>query len=60
MESKEFSAMVSEKSTRQSFINHAIKFLRGYGFDGVDIDWEFPADRGGWLIFIYFFPLIFF
>ena len=47
MESKEFSLMVKEKKTRVNFINHGIKFLRYYGFDGIDLDWEFPADRGG-------------
>lgn len=37
MESREFSAMVKQKRTRQEFISHAIKFLRHYGFDGLDL-----------------------
>lgn len=47
MESKEFSQMVRSEKTRLNFINHGIKFLRFHGFDGIDLDWEFPADRGG-------------
>lgn len=37
MESDEFSAMVSEKKTRLVFIYHSMKFLRYYGFDGIDL-----------------------
>jgi GH18 family chitinase len=37
MGSKEFSNMTKSKETREKFILHAIKFLRLYGFDGVDL-----------------------
>jgi GH18 family chitinase len=37
MASDQFSAMVKEKTTRTKFIEHAIKFLRHYGFDGLDL-----------------------
>jgi len=47
MASKEFSKMVKLRETREKFINHLIKFLRLYEFDGVDLDWEFPGERGG-------------
>ena len=44
-----FSNMVSSSVNRQNFINSLISFMTTYGFDGADIDWEYPAasDRGG-------------
>ncbi|XP_057504742.1 class V chitinase CHIT5a-like [Actinidia eriantha] len=39
-----FSKMASNKSTRDIFINSTIEVARKYRFDGVDLDWEFPAN----------------
>lgn len=39
-----FSKMASSKETRATFINSTVEIARKYGFDGVDLDWEFPAD----------------
>lgn len=44
-----WSDMVSGQGSRAAFINSLITFMIQYGFQGVDLDWEFPgvASRGG-------------
>ncbi|KAL8826184.1 MAG: hypothetical protein Q9191_003962 [Dirinaria sp. TL-2023a] len=44
-----FTTMASSSANRQSFITGLIKFMNQYGFDGIDLDWEYPQadDRGG-------------
>lgn len=39
--------MVSDEEYRQAFVDSVIRFLAEYDFDGLDIDWEYPTDRGG-------------
>lgn len=41
--------MTSTASNRRKFITGLINFMENYGFDGVDLDWEYPQadDRGG-------------
>ncbi|XP_061363885.1 class V chitinase CHIT5-like [Gastrolobium bilobum] len=40
-----FSAMASNNQTREMFINSTIHVAREYGFNGLDLDWEYPADE---------------
>lgn len=38
-----YSRLVNSPSARKKFINHAIQFIEKYGFDGMDLDWEYPV-----------------
>ncbi|SMR55633.1 unnamed protein product [Zymoseptoria tritici ST99CH_1E4] len=44
-----FSSMASSTQNRRKFIRSLLKFINTYGFDGLDLDWEYPQaeDRGG-------------
>ncbi|XP_049845623.1 probable chitinase 2 [Schistocerca gregaria] len=45
--SANYSHMASTPTTRQQFIRSVVNFLRKYNFDGLDLDWEYPTQRGG-------------
>lgn len=38
-----FSAMAANPVSRKNFVNQCIEFCDRYGFDGIDLDWEYPA-----------------
>ncbi|KAI4305435.1 hypothetical protein L6164_028801 [Bauhinia variegata] len=39
-----FSTMASNSSTRKIFIDSTIEVARNFGFDGLDLDWEYPQN----------------
>lgn len=45
MGSKPFSDMAMTKRSRNNFADKAVEFLKKYRFDGLDLDWEYPASR---------------
>lgn len=45
--SEKYSNMVATQAGRQRFIDSVIPFLQRYNFDGFDLDWEYPTQRGG-------------
>lgn len=44
--SKNFSNMAADEITRRAFAESVVDFLREYGLDGLDIDWEYPVEGG--------------
>uniref|UniRef100_A0A7M5V7Q3 GH18 domain-containing protein n=2 Tax=Clytia hemisphaerica TaxID=252671 RepID=A0A7M5V7Q3_9CNID len=42
-----FSAISADTTSRMIFALNAISLLRKHKFDGLDLDWEYPAIRGG-------------
>ncbi|KAJ5356450.1 hypothetical protein N7517_011059 [Penicillium concentricum] len=44
-----FGDISADPKKRQTFADNAIKFMKQYGFNGIDLDWEYPGapDRGG-------------
>lgn len=44
--SGQFSTVAATAESRRRFAESAVDFLTRFGFDGVDLDWEFPATDG--------------
>lgn len=38
-----YSRLVRSATARAKFIRHALEFIEKYGFEGLDLDWEYPV-----------------
>ncbi|XP_042225396.1 chitinase-3-like protein 1 [Homarus americanus] len=45
--SEDYSVMADDPAKRKTFIDSTIFLINKHGFDGLDLDWEYPAARGG-------------
>ena len=43
--SDQFSNIAAYDNSRKKFAKSVVKLMKLYGFDGIDIDWEFPGQR---------------
>lgn len=37
-----YSILVNDPQARAKFVTHTVQFIEKYGFDGLDLDWEYP------------------
>ncbi|PBC28790.1 Endochitinase [Apis cerana cerana] len=45
--SYKYSEVVANPEIRIRFVRNVVAFLKKYNFDGFDVDWEYPNQRGG-------------
>jgi chitinase len=45
--STKFSTVANSASLRTKFVTNLFNFVRDKGFNGLDLDWEYPSQRGG-------------
>ncbi|XP_011310399.1 acidic mammalian chitinase [Fopius arisanus] len=45
--SAKYSQMAAKPASRERFADNVVKFVKKWGFDGFDVDWEYPGQRGG-------------
>ena len=39
--------MAADPERRKRFVESVLAFCKEHNFDGLDLDWEYPAKRGG-------------
>ena len=44
--SGEFSDIALTEASRRAFVTDCVDFMLQYGFDGIDVDWEYPGGGG--------------
>ena len=47
-----FAPVIGDSGKRTNFINSAIKLVVQYGFDGIDVDWEYPQNQNEGTLFV--------
>ncbi|GAB0090565.1 Glyco_hydro_18 domain-containing protein [Sergentomyia squamirostris] len=45
--SVQYSNVANSPTLRAAMVNNVVAFCKQYGFDGFDLDWEYPGLRGG-------------
>lgn len=44
--SNKYSILLADPAKRMAFVSHAVQFVSQYGFDGLDLDYEYPGYDG--------------